>query len=230
MLLFENAQEAFESYYGRILTRGYKRQNTKAIFNVGFFLKNPMENKIETPWRKWNEKYAELEWDWYMHGYTESDPGLDVITANKTKNKFWLNYMDERGVVNSNYGWQMGREDQVGYVIDELKRNPESRRAVISIYDGKEHADYKRDTPCTIGLNFFAVDDHLNMTVYMRSNDLWKGFCNDQYCFSKTMEWIAEMLGLEIGTYCHVATDLHLYEEHFLEKQTYERSNGTGTV
>jgi thymidylate synthase len=49
----------------------------------------------------------------------------------------------------------------------------------------------------------------------MRSNDLWFGFCNDQYCFSKLQELIALKLNLEIGWYYHFANNLHLYDKHF---------------
>ena len=49
------------------------------------------------------------------------------------------------------------------------------------------------------------------MTVLMRSNDLWYGFCNDQYCFAQLQKMIAERLSVEVGTYYHFATNLHLY-------------------
>jgi thymidylate synthase len=50
------------------------------------------------------------------------------------------------------------------------------------------------------------------MTVLMRSNDLWFGFCNDQYCFSKLQELIANKLNINVGWYYHFANNLHLYE------------------
>ena len=51
----------------------------------------------------------------------------------------------------------------------------------------------------------------LNMCVTMRSNDLWYGFCNDQYCFSRLQLLISKELNIEIGTYYHFAHNLHLY-------------------
>lgn len=52
----------------------------------------------------------------------------------------------------------------------------------------------------------------------MRSNDLWFGFCNDQYCFSKLQEMVSKRLNIGIGWYYHFANDLHLYEKHFNKK------------
>ena len=125
--------------------------------------------------------------------------------------------MDKDGNVNSNYGYQWERGKQLDYVTEELKKNPQSRRASISIYDAKDRHNFKNDTPCTYAINFYILDNKLNMSVMMRSNDLWFGFCNDQYCFSKLQELISKRLSLDVGTYYHFANNLHLYN-NFLNK------------
>ena len=122
------------------------------------------------------------------------------------------NASDDHGNVNSNYGYQWGRNSQLDYVIEKLRRDPDTRQATISIYDGKEHSLYKHDTPCTYAIQFTIVNDRLNMCVTMRSNDLWFGFCNDQYCFSQLQELVASETEYEIGSYFHFAHNLHLYE------------------
>ena len=115
------------------------------------------------------------------------------------------------GNVNSNYGWQWRREDQLNRVINLLKNKPNTRQAAISIYDGKEMLDYDYDTPCTYAVQFTILNNELNMAAVMRSNDLWYGFCNDQYCFSQLQKYVAEKLNIEVGTYYHFAHNLHLY-------------------
>ena len=77
-------------------------------------------------------------------------------------------------------------------MIGKLNFNNETRQAAISIYDGKEINKYANDTPCTYAVQFTIVHNRLDMCVTMRSNDLWYGFCNDQYCFSKLQEYVAE--------------------------------------
>ena len=129
---------------------------------------------------------------------------------------------DKYGHVNSNYGYQWQRSDwngisQLDYVVNLLKQNPKTRQAAISIYDGKEHNNYELDTPCTYAIQFTIVNNKLNMCVTMRSNDLWYGFCNDQYCFSRLQLLISKELNIEIGTYYHFAHNLHLYN-NIIEK------------
>jgi len=58
------------------------------------------------------------------------------------------------------------------------------------------------------------------MSVVMRSNDLWYGFCNDQYCFSKLQELVSERTGYDVGTYYHFAHNLHIYNDKLPEQNT----------
>ena len=120
---------------------------------------------------------------------------------------------DANGNVNSNYGWQWNRDNQLGKVVDTLRKNKSTRQAAISIYDGKEIYDYKHDTPCTYAVQFSIIDDKLCMSVYMRSNDLWYGFCNDQYQFASLQEMVADRLSIPTGWYYHHAHNLHLYND-----------------
>jgi thymidylate synthase len=106
-----------------------------------------------------------------------------------------------------------------------LRRNDETRQAAISIYDGKEIYKYEYDTPCTYAIQFTVVNNKLNMCVTMRSNDLWFGFCNDQYCFSQLQILVAEKTGYELGTYYHFAHNFHLYERDLGKFQPQESSS-----
>ena len=127
---------------------------------------------------------------------------------------------DKDGNVNSNYGWQWQRNDQLKKVIASLSNNYDSRQAVISIYDGKEIDDYANDTPCTYAVQFTILNNKLNMSVVMRSNDIWYGFCNDQYQFSNLQMYVAYQLNLPVGTYYHFAHNLHLYNDKLPEDKT----------
>ena len=101
----------------------------------------------------------------------------------------------------------------VGNVVAKLKNCKDTRHAAISIYDAKEWQTYTKDTPCTYAVQFTILNNRLNMSVVMRSNDLWYGFCNDQYQFSMLQKMIAERLNIKIGTYYHFAHNLHLYND-----------------
>ena len=182
------------------------------MFNVGFYIKNPALNDIKDSRvkRNWSIEYAEAEWQWYLSG------NRSIYKLGNLYGKvpaIWKRMADPNGDVNSNYGWQWERSAQLDMVIEMLKQNPETRQAAISIYDGKEITSYAFDTPCTYAVQFTVLDDKLNMSVVMRSNDLWYGFCNDQYQFSNLQLLVAQKTGYNVGTYYHFAHNLHLYND-----------------
>ena len=209
---FYNADEAFRYFYKKISKYGTKFADTRTLFNIGFTIHKPEMRMIPTKFRKWNHEYAEAEWQWYLSG----DKNIKKLGEIYGKiPPIWERMADPQGNVNSNYGyqWQRGQNHmtQLGYVVDLLKNHKHTRQAAISIYDGKEHPDYKTDTPCTYAVQFTNVENRLNMCVTMRSNDLWYGFCNDQYCFSKLQELVCKETGLDMGSYYHFAHNLHIY-------------------
>ena len=212
MLKFETASDAFHNMYWRIVREGIDFAGTKALFNVGFEIMHPAANTIFNSRvdRNWSIEYAEAEWQWYLSG------NRSIYKLGNLYGKvpaIWKRMADPNGDVNSNYGWQWKRHAQLDMVVEMLKQNPETRQAAISIYDGKEIPRYAHDTPCTYAVQFTVINNCVNMSVVMRSNDLWYGFCNDQYQFSNLQLLVAQKTGYEVGTYYHFAHNLHLYND-----------------
>jgi len=206
--VFRNANEAYEYIHDNILQHGVPFGDTKALFNVGFYMTDPKDRKIVNKERKWSEEYAEAEWQWYLSG----DPHIDTLGDIYGKvPEIWKRMANEKGYVNSNYGYQWERNNQLDKIVGMLQNNPDTRQACISIYDGKEFDDYTFDTPCTYAVQFTIVNNRLDMCVTMRSNDLWYGFCNDQYQFSKLQEMVSKQLNIDTGVYYHFAHNMHLY-------------------
>ena len=215
---FKTANEAFHYFMPYIVEHGVDFDTTRALFNVGFLIKDPhwchsITNRNGVK-RDFNLKYAKAEWDWYLSG----DNNIRKLGELYGKvPEIWKRMADVNGNVNSNYGWQWKRNQQLDYVVGLLRTEPNTRQACISIYDAKEWESYKHDTPCTYAIQFTILNDKLNMCVTMRSNDLWYGFCNDQYCFSRLQLMIADRLEIRLGTYFHFAHNLHLYN-NIIEK------------
>ena len=206
--VFWSADKAYEYFYKTIKEHGCDFADTKALFNVGFTILEPKARIITSAKRDWKHKYAEAEWQWYLSGNRNISKLGEIY--GKTP-EIWKRMANANGDVNSNYGWQWKRNNQIDYVIDLLKRQPDTRQAVITILDMKEHDTFTFDTPCTYAIQFTIVKNRLNMCVTMRSNDLWYGFCNDQYQFSKLQEMVSKRLGIETGVYYHFAHNMHLY-------------------
>ena len=215
---FKTANEAFHYFMPYIVEHGVDFDNTRALFNVGFLIEDPhwchsITNRNNVK-RDFNLKYARAEWQWYLSG-NRSVKKLGELYGKVPA--IWKRMADADGHVNSNYGWQWKRNQQIDYVVGLLASNPNTRQAAISIYDAKEIKSYKYDTPCTYAIQFTILNEHLNMCVTMRSNDLWYGFCNDQYCFSMLQQLVATEIGRPVGTYYHFAHNLHLYD-NIIEK------------
>jgi thymidylate synthase len=120
------------------------------------------------------------------------------------------------GTVRGAYGPRMfsaAWHNQFENVVALLRRKSTSRQAVIQLFDHRDLAGTYKDIPCTCSLQFMIRDDRLNLTASMRSNDVFKGLPHDVFSFTMIQEVMARTLGLELGTYTHFASSLHLYDE-----------------
>jgi thymidylate synthase len=131
-----------------------------------------------------------------------------------------------------NVGYRQVRErpghwtiDQLKYAIQTLQKDPSSRQAVINIADPvKDYYDsnFPRqevvlqtlDVPCTRSLHFMmSPDGKLDLYTHMRSNDLiWGLSAVNVFNFTLMQQYIAEILGVSVGSYYHIADNLHYYE------------------
>ena len=68
MSIYKTADKAFYHLYDVISDNGIDYAKTKTLFNIGFYIKEPWNNKIKTKFREWKEDYAEAEWQWYLSG------------------------------------------------------------------------------------------------------------------------------------------------------------------
>jgi thymidylate synthase len=208
-MIYKNPTEAFELLYNDIMSQGEDFAGTKEKFNQSFTIDNPLDKVITTPKRKFNQDYADFEWDWYVKG----DRDASEISE---RAKMWKQMMIPGTTqVNSNYGYFWNYNNQLNKVIDELNRNKDTRRAIIVHYILHEIDQYKYDTPCNDVLNFYIKDGKLELTVFARSIDLWFGFCNDQYTFAKLMELVSEKTGYPVGQMHWFITNLHVYSRHW---------------
>lgn len=103
--------------------------------------------------------------------------------------------------------------DQFSNVISLLRRNPDSRKAVIQLFDAQDIVAKHADVPCTCTMQFMLRGDSLHMFTNMRSNDALWGVAHDFFCFTMLQEIVARDLGVELGTYKHAVGSLHLYDE-----------------
>lgn len=137
----------------------------------------------------------------------------------------FANYTEDNGLFHGAYG--IRTQSQYAPVVERLKADPDTRQAVVTIWNPElDLLANKRDYPCTILHQFRIRNNKLNMSVYMRSNDVWLGAAYDFFQFTRVQLAIASILGIEPGTYHHHVGSLHIYEQHYDSaeklKHTYE--------
>lgn len=155
--------------------------------------------------------------------YLEGENKLENIVK---YSKFWNTVSDDGVTVNSCYGYYIWKQktanklSQFDYCIKQLVNNPESKKAVITIYNSEDHSKKSEDNPCTMFLQFYIRDNKLFLKTVMRSNDIYFGLPYDLpfFCILQKMmyfELLAHYPKLKLGSYIHTANSLHAYEKDF---------------
>lgn len=130
-----------------------------------------------------------------------------------------LDFEVERG--NWEYTYHQRMVAQIPWVIDELKRNPESRRAVISI---RSEEDMRTSSPaCLQNIHYLIRDGKLHCKVLFRSNDATKAAYMNAFALIMLQKRIADTLGVDVGTYTHRANSFHCYERDYAMFDGYVR-------
>ena len=125
----------------------------------------------------------------------------------------FTNYAENNGEFHGAYG--LRTNGQYAHVVDKIKSDPDTRQAVVTIWNPEfDNMPQKRDYPCTVLHQFRVRDGRLNMSVYMRSNDVWLGAAYDFFQFTRVQLAICSILGIEPGTYAHHVGSLHIYESN----------------
>lgn len=123
------------------------------------------------------------------------------------------NYAEDNGEFHGAYG--LRTRGQYEHVVEKIKADSDTRQAVVTIWNPAfDNLASKRDYPCTVLHQFRVRDDKLNMSVYMRSNDVWLGAAYDFFQFTRVQLALCSILGIEPGTYAHHVGSLHIYESN----------------
>jgi thymidylate synthase len=189
--------------------RGFQ---SREILGVGYRLTDPRERIIRTPSRRTNIVFNFAEALWYLSG-TNS---LDLIEFYAPSMRRYS--ADGRTLRGTAYGPRIfnfggAGVDQWHNVIQTLRADPDSKRAVIQIFAPEELlATDNIDVACTVALQYAVRHGRLHAVSFMRANDAYRGTASDVFSFTFLQELLAHQLGLELGSYTHVVGSYHLYQ------------------
>ena len=172
---------------------------------------------------------------WYLSGENH-------IRNLQKKTKIWDAWADENGNLDTAYGyywrkfpsaqkdengnWVVKEIDQIQYVIDEIKRNPYSRRLVVSAWE-PGNATTSKLPPCHYTYAFNVSDGKLNCHLTQRSGDIALGIPFNLAAYSLLTQIIAQETELGLGYFAHTIIDAHIYyAEKGSPMEKYDHSEG----
>ncbi|MET0599721.1 MAG: thymidylate synthase [Mesorhizobium sp.] len=153
---------------------------------------------------------------WFLSG----DTNVRALRENGVT--IWDEWADENGDLGPVYGRQWrswpapdGRHiDQLSDLLAELKRNPQSRRLIVSAWNPAE-VDAMALPPCHCLFQFYVADGRLSCQLYQRSADIFLGVPFNIASYALLTMMVAQVSGLKPGDFVHTLGDAHLYANHF---------------
>ena len=213
----ENVNDAF--YRGLDLFQvpiNYRRQKSRngitleAKEAVSTVYNRPWERVLFDKTRDANPFFHLVEAIWMLTGSKSLDPIIEF-------NPGMIDFSDDGETLNGAYGFRWFEQfdlDQIQWNINVLEADPESRRAVLQMWDPScDLNSPSTDIPCNTNIYFKIREGNLNMTVCNRSNDmLWGAYGANAVHMSVLQEYVAAALNVSIGTYTQISDSLHIYE------------------
>jgi len=158
---------------------------------------------------------------WFLQG------GTNIGYLKKHGVNIWNHWADEDGNLGPVYGaqWRRWRAadgktfDQMGNLLEEIKRNPNSRRLLISAWNVGQ-IEEMRLPPCHCLFQFYVSDERLSCQLYQRSADLFLGVPFNIASYSLLTMMVAQVAGYEPGEFIHTFGDAHIYLNHLEQVRT----------
>ncbi|HET7435224.1 MAG TPA: thymidylate synthase, partial [Thermoanaerobaculia bacterium] len=152
---------------------------------------------------------------WFLAGDT------NVRFLNENKVTIWDEWADANGELGPIYGYQWrswpaadGRHiDQISEVIEQIKRNPDSRRLLVSAWNVGE-LDRMALAPCHAFFQFYVANGRLSCQMYQRSADVFLGVPFNIASYALLTMMVAQVCDLKPGDFVHTFGDAHLYSNH----------------
>ncbi|AWB22530.1 thymidylate synthase [Methylobacterium currus] len=155
---------------------------------------------------------------WFLAG----DTNVAYLQSNGVT--IWDEWADEHGDLGPVYGRQWrswakpdgGSVDQIAWVLDEIRRNPDSRRLVVSAWNPAD-LDRMALAPCHCLFQFYVADGRLSLQLYQRSADAFLGVPFNIASYALLTHMMAQVLDLTPGDFVHTLGDAHLYSNHIAQ-------------
>lgn len=211
--------QPYLSLLNRILTEGHQkgdRTGTGTLSVFGHQMRYDLQDGFPLlTTKKLHLKSIIYELLWFLRGDTNvrwlQDHGVRI----------WNEWADENGDLGPLYGHQWrswpdyrgGTIDQIAQVEEMIKRNPNSRRMLVTAWNPAEVEDMALP-PCHCLFQFYVADGRLSLQLYQRSADTFLGVPFNIASYALLLQMMAQVTGLQPGEFVHTTGDTHLYLNH----------------
>lgn len=152
---------------------------------------------------------------WFLSGST------NVKYLQENGVRIWNEWADENGELGPVYGHQWrswpdyngGTIDQISNVVEMIKKNPDSRRLIVSAWNVAE-VDRMALPPCHSLFQFYVANGKLSLQLYQRSADIFLGVPFNIASYALLLQMMAQVTDLECGDFIHTLGDAHIYKNH----------------
>ena len=135
--------------------------------------------------------------------------------------RIWNEWADENGELGPVYGhqwrswpdYQGGHIDQITQLVEQIKKNPDSRRHIVSAWNVAE-VNNMALPPCHTLFQFYVADGRLSLQLYQRSADIFLGVPFNIASYALLLQMMAQVTGLKAGDFVHTFGDAHIYLNH----------------
>lgn len=163
---------------------------------------------------------------WFLKG----DTNINYLTENGVR--IWNEWADENGNLGPVYGhqwrnWNSDGIDQISEVIESIKKNPDSRRLLVSAWNPSVLPDTSKSfsenvangkaalPPCHAFFQFYVADGKLSCQLYQRSADIFLGVPFNIASYALLTMMVAQVCGYQAGDFIHTFGDAHIYSNHY---------------
>ncbi|AXK71108.1 thymidylate synthase [Lysobacter sp. TY2-98] len=152
---------------------------------------------------------------WFLKGET------NIAYLRDNKVSIWDEWADAEGELGPVYGKQWRRWtgsdgseiDQIKWVVEGIKRNPDSRRLIVSAWNVAD-LPHMALMPCHTMFQFYVAEGKLSCQLYQRSGDIFLGVPFNIASYALLTHMVAQVCGLGVGDFVHTLGDAHLYSNH----------------
>ena len=159
---------------------------------------------------------------WFLQGST------NIAYLKENGVRIWDEWADENGNLGPVYGYQWrnwpkpdgSHIDQIAQVVNAIKKNPDSRRLIVSAWNVAD-VDQMKLPPCHAFFQFYVADGKLSCQLYQRSADIFLGVPFNIASYALLTMMVAQVCGLKLGDFVHTLGDAHIYTNHM--EQVHEQ-------